>query len=272
MGLQPLRRRAALSRLAMVSIVGLISGFMLVTTVSAPAQAAGVSVPAAGYHAIAPKRVLDTRVGTGARKGTIAAGRTIRLSLPSSVPSDASSVVLNVTVMSATKAGYVSVYEYGQANPDTPLVSFPAGTTVSNLAVVAPSQGALTIYNHTGSVQVVADLEGWYTARGYFNSAHPEQVLDTRSGEGTRKGTVGAGKTVTGGLTGVVQIAASAGDTLALTRDHVVYSWGENGVANILGISTGATATRLGPGLADQVPRVTRIATAESAAFAVGLP
>src|SRR4029077_998151 len=47
-----------------------------------------------GYTAIAPTRILDTRQNSGAR---VAAGATISVTAPSSVPTSAKALVVNVT-------------------------------------------------------------------------------------------------------------------------------------------------------------------------------
>jgi hypothetical protein len=78
----------------------------------------------AGYTALSPKRVLDTRIGVGAPKAKVGARRTITLSIPG-LPVGTTAVTMNVTATNPTSTSYVSVY--------------PAGTTrasASNLNVV----------------------------------------------------------------------------------------------------------------------------------------
>ncbi|MEV0448876.1 N-acetylmuramoyl-L-alanine amidase [Streptomyces sp. NPDC050600] len=38
----------------------------------------------------------------------------------------------------------------------------PAGRTVAGTVVVPVVDGKVTFYNHSGSVQLIADVEGWF--------------------------------------------------------------------------------------------------------------
>jgi hypothetical protein len=73
-------------------------------------------------------------------------------------------VVLNVTVTNPQADGYLTVYPDGSSLPVASNVNFQAGETVPNL-VVAPvgSDGKVDIYDgSSGSVQVIADVSGWF--------------------------------------------------------------------------------------------------------------
>ena len=151
-------------------------------------------------------RLLDTRVGTGASKGAVAAGGTVVLDVAGAggVPaSGAAAVVLNVTVTQPTTPGFVTVYPDGSARPLASNLNFVAGQTVPNL-VVAPvgADGKVDLYNGSGgTVQLVADASGWFAgvttpAVGAFHALTPTRVLDTRNGTGTSAGVVAAGATV----------------------------------------------------------------------------
>ncbi|WP_220214875.1 hypothetical protein, partial [Streptomyces shenzhenensis] len=63
-------------------------------------------------HNAGPVRVMDTRDGTGVRKGTVGAGGTVTLTVGghNGVPVDATAVVMNVTATNATAASHVIVY------------------------------------------------------------------------------------------------------------------------------------------------------------------
>src|SRR5262249_46297693 len=71
-----------------------------------------VATPAGGFVPLAPARVLDTRNGTGAPTGAVAAGGVVDLAITGhgGVPgSGVSAVVLNVTVTEPRADGYVTV-------------------------------------------------------------------------------------------------------------------------------------------------------------------
>ncbi|MFI7603565.1 hypothetical protein ACIBTV_00390 [Micromonospora sp. NPDC049366] len=145
------------------------------------------TVVGAAYTPLAPQRVLDTRAAIGV-PGTlpIPANGEVVLALPQidGVPAaDISAVVLNVTATAPTTAGFLRVYPDGTTLPAASNVNFVAGETVPNLVTVPVSNGNLRIRNTAGgTVHVVADLQGYYSAGGAgFRSIAPLRVLDTRS-------------------------------------------------------------------------------------------
>ncbi len=56
------------------------------------------------------------------------------------------------------------VYPHGQATPLVSNLNFTTGQTISNLVVVPVVAGKVTFYNPFGSVHVIADLNGYFTA------------------------------------------------------------------------------------------------------------
>jgi hypothetical protein len=144
------------------------------------------------YQGRSPSRVLDTRLGTGAPLGRVAANVAFTLSLPDT-PAGASAAVLNVTITQPTTTGFVTVWP-GPADgspclaagaPDASNVNFVAGQTVANLVTVgAPSNGRVCVKS-TVATHVIADLSGWYSGTGSaLVAARPQRVLDTRLGTG----------------------------------------------------------------------------------------
>ena len=160
------------------------------------------AVVGADYTPVTPTRILDTRTGTGTGTGTaapVAAGGTLTLPITSisSVPAaDISAVVMNVTVTKPAKSGNLTVYPGSGSVPLVSNLNFSAGETVPNLVTVQLSGGEVSFHNNSGgTVQVVADLEGFYGPGGYgFKPTAPARVLDTRNGTG------GMGPVAAGGL------------------------------------------------------------------------
>jgi hypothetical protein len=155
--------------------------------VSASAQV----VVGANYTPVAPARILDTRTGagTGGTIAPVAANGTLTLPIPSvnGVPAaDISAVVMNVTVTKPAKGGNLTVYPGTGAAPLVSNLNFSAGETVPNLVTVQLSGGEVSFRNNSGgTVQLVADLEGFYGPGGFgFKPAAPARVLDTRTGAG----------------------------------------------------------------------------------------
>ena len=146
------------------------------------------------YNALAPARLLDTRVGTGTggRAARVGQGQTISVQATGrgGVPaSGVSAVVLNVTATDPTSGGYLAVFPAGSSVPPTSNLNFAAGDTVSNRVVVpVGSGGAVSIFNGLGQVHVVADVGGWFTdanttaGGSRFVALEPQRILDTRRG------------------------------------------------------------------------------------------
>ncbi|MGW4160575.1 hypothetical protein [Streptomyces sp. NPDC004788] len=151
---------------------------------------------AATFEPVAPKRLMDTRYGTGVRQGKVPAGGTV--TLPVTEPG-VTAVVMNVTATNPTAASFVSVYPYGTARPTVSNLNFTAGQTIPNLVVVPVRDGKVTFYNHNGSVDLLADVAGYFTTSG-TGSLHkpvtPKRIMDTRSGLGVPKAKVGPGQTI----------------------------------------------------------------------------
>lgn len=158
------------------------------------ASASAVSPTWGTYQAVAPNRVLDTRVGKGAPMAPIMSGGTVNLSVlgTAGVPdSGVSAVVLNLTITGATKPGYLTVYPAGSIRPTASSINFVAGTDRANM-VTAPlgtlgtGAGVIAIYNPIGSVQVIADIMGYYladgatTAGGFYQDTGAQRMMDTR--------------------------------------------------------------------------------------------
>jgi hypothetical protein len=148
-------------------------------------------VVGAAYTPVSPVRILDTRNGTGTGKAApVAANGTLTLPIPvtDGVPAaEMSAVVMNVTVTRPTRSGNLTVYPGSGSVPTVSNLNFSADETVPNLVTVQVSDGEVSFHNNSGgTVQVVADLEGFYGPGGYgFKPLTPRRVLDTRNGTGS---------------------------------------------------------------------------------------
>ena len=155
---------------------------------------------------VKPKRLLDTRDGTGLHGIAAPVGpnssAVLDVSGVTGNPSvTATSVVLNVTVTNPTADSFLSVAGYGSTPPSSN-VNFRAGQTVPNLVTVQLySDNMVYFFNHAGNVDVIADVFGYYTldqSAGSFSTLPPTRVLDTRDGNGP----VGSGATLPLQVTG----------------------------------------------------------------------
>jgi hypothetical protein len=172
------------------------------------------------YNSVVPKRVLDTRDGTGGVPvGTVGPGETIkvRVSGTPNIPSaGVAAVVLNVTVTDPTAPSYLTVFPTGVAQPVASNLNFVPGQTVPNRVIVQVgtntadgTSGWVSFFNAAGSVNVIADVGGWFTdssnasaVGSRFVGVTPARILDTRNGTGGFSSPLGAGQTIAVSMAG----------------------------------------------------------------------
>ncbi|MFJ4779378.1 hypothetical protein [Streptomyces sp. NPDC088762] len=167
------------------------------------------------YKPITPTRLMDTREGLGVPKAKVGQGGTVTLQVTGTAGIPASgvtAVVLNVTATDPTAGSYVSVYPNGTTRTSASNLNFVAGQTIPNLVVVPVVNGKVSFYNNAGSVDLIADVAGYYTTDGTgstYKPITPTRLMDTREGLGVPKAKVGQGGTVTLQVTGTAGIPAS---------------------------------------------------------------
>ena len=174
----------------------------------------------AGFAAVSPKRVMDTRTGVGAAKAKVGARRTVTVAIPG-LPAGATAVTVNVTATRPTATSYVSVYPGGTARPGASNLNVVAGQTIANHVTVALGSGnRVTLYNYAGTIDLVVDLSGYYTrnAGAGFAAVSPKRVMDTRTGVGAAKAKVGARRTVTVAIPGLPAGATAVTVNVTATR------------------------------------------------------
>jgi hypothetical protein len=137
------------------------------------------------FHPVAPSRILDTRT-----TAPVPADTSIDLAVvgKGGIPATGvAGVVANVTATDTTAPSFLTVFPAGQPRPVASNVNFTAGKTACNLvAAKLRADGSVSLYNFAGSVQVIADVAGWFddgNAAGgsLFHAVSPARILDTRS-------------------------------------------------------------------------------------------
>ena len=147
---------------------------------------AGPTEPVAGagasYQAMAPQRVLDTRVALGTPGVAMTEpGVPVAIVLPAAV-AHAAGVALNLTVTEPVLDGFATAYPCGLKPPVASNVNFRAGQTVPNLVIAKPGAlGQVCVVTNVAA-HLVVDLQGWFPPGSYDPLAVPERVLDTRAG------------------------------------------------------------------------------------------
>lgn len=152
------------------------------------------------FVSMTPKRLFDTRDGTGGRFGALGGAETWPFAIRGQfgVPDDAVAVAVNLTAVDATLPTYVTAWPGGQAQPTTSNLNPVPGLAVPNLAIIRlGSAGDVNFYNNAGNVHLLADVVGYFhagTSVG-LEPLLPARVLDTRNGTGGRLGALGPGQT-----------------------------------------------------------------------------
>jgi hypothetical protein len=124
---------------------------------------------AGAYVPLTPTRITDTRTGSGYPNAgsTLTAGKTLNVQVTGEggVPAGATGAILNVTATNTTAAGYLTVFPAGATQPTASNLNWTAGETVANRVLASlSSTGMVSIYNYTGSTNVVVDVSGYFTA------------------------------------------------------------------------------------------------------------
>ena len=145
-----------------------------------------------GMNPLAPTRLLDTRLEMGALGG----GQMLDLQVAGrgGVSGTPEAVALNVTVTGPTAGSFLTVWPSGEPRPFASSVNMIPGQTVPNMVLArVGTNGKVSIYNNTGSTDVVVDVLGCFDANasGRYVALSPRRVLDTREGLGAPLAKVG---------------------------------------------------------------------------------
>ena len=168
-----------------------------------------------GYTAVAPVRLLDTRVSNQQLNGS----SSLAVSVAGQVPAGTTAVAINFTGVNASASTAMSVYPGPALPPSSNLNLSVADPTAAVFAIVTlnPATGSFMVHNGAGRVDVVIDLLGYFdpSGAGKFTSLTPHRVLDTRTAYGG-SGPMGGDATVTvdpgvpgGSVAAVVNVTAT---------------------------------------------------------------
>jgi outer membrane protein assembly factor BamB len=151
------------------------------------------AIAGATYHPMAPPvRMLDTRIGNGLSGKLLAnTPATFQVAGRSPVPSNASAVTGNVTVVNSSSSWAVYLGPDPVANPTTSTINFATGEVTGNgLTVALSSTGSLSatyISNAGNTTDLVFDVTGYFTpdsSGATYHAISPARLLDTRIGTG----------------------------------------------------------------------------------------
>jgi hypothetical protein len=191
------------------------------------------------YNPIGPVRICDTRPnnpsnlisttgaqaaqcngGLGNPGSTLTAGGTKSIIVAGDfgVPSNATAVVLNVTVVNPTAPGYLSVYAKGATQPMASNIDYVSGQVVPNLVEVGTGTAGEVTFYASMPTDIVVDVEGYTSvaATGLYTAlSNPVRICDTRASDPSTldsspvnqcNGTNNAGETLAAGGTKDIQV------------------------------------------------------------------
>ena len=228
-----------------------------------PAPSAVSAGAASTYTPVTPQRVLDTRNGTGVRRGKVGQGASVDLPVAGvrtaqgPVPVNATAVVLNVTVTDPTAGTDVRAYPTGSPVPLASNLNAARRATVPNLVTVRlGANGRVSLRNGLGDVHLIGDIAGYYTpdaAGSGFAAVDPSRILDTRTGLGARRDKLARGGVTDLQVTGTLRTADGTTVTVPTDARAVVLNVTATAVTGV------STDVRVYPAAGAGVPLVSNL-------------
>jgi hypothetical protein len=175
------------SRFLVAAVLAVTSVSLVAVTPFAP-PAAAAPAAASVYVPVDPVRVMDTRSGAGVSPGLRSPGSTTVLQIGTPVPTNATAVVLNVTLAGSIQQGWVQAYPTGvgtfgsSANLNVP----GPGITRGNMVIVEVGDLQRVSFATTAGGHLIVDVFGYFepaatsSSGRYVSLPTPRRTLDTR--------------------------------------------------------------------------------------------
>ncbi|MFT6436958.1 MAG: hypothetical protein ACJAVI_005032 [Candidatus Azotimanducaceae bacterium] len=132
---------------------------------------------------------IGIRLGAGQTIALPVIGKTLTSASGAilTVPTDATAVSVNVTAVSPSSAGFVTVWPCGVTRPLASNLNFVAGDVRPNGVIASVGvQGSVCLYSLT-ETDLIVDVAGWFVGSA-FTGATPQRLVDTRDGTGAQAG------------------------------------------------------------------------------------
>ena len=162
--------------------VSLGAGSVLVASAAVTSGVRSVFVP------ITPCRLFDSRPGdinVGPRATPLGAGEIARFPARGiagrcTIPADAVGLQLNVTVLNGTAASYLTVWAAGDTQPLASSLNWMSGQAPTPNAVTSAvsASGEISLFNQSGSVDVLADVVGYYADHNFDDRYYTREQVD----------------------------------------------------------------------------------------------
>jgi hypothetical protein len=167
--------------------------------------AAGLALPSAGatntdgggagtvFVPITPCRLFDTRpapANVGPRNTPLGPGEAYIQAVTGtngncSIPVQASAVALNVTTVDATASSFLTVWPADATQPLASNLNWVAGAppTPNKVDVKLSADGKVKLFNNGGTVNVLADVVGYYADHNHDDRYYTKAEVDARAPE-----------------------------------------------------------------------------------------
>jgi hypothetical protein len=193
----PAPRCLRVSIAALLVVAASVASVAMVMPTAAHAVPGALAPGAGGFVAVAPFRLVDTRLAAGSPGAAYAGPRfeafeidTFQVYSPDDAtlpPGGIGSVVLNVTAVGAAGPGFVTVWPADRPRPVASVLNVSPGQTVPNAVTVGLSKDLRFSVYSTSALDLVVDVMGIYAAApsgpggGGFAAVSPRRLLDTRA-------------------------------------------------------------------------------------------
>jgi hypothetical protein len=131
-----------------------------------------------------PFRFSDSREGLRSRSLRAGIVQRIQITGVAGVPSDATAVSANFTVVDQDRASFLTVYSCSTRVPTVSTLNFSSAGPVANQAIVPlDSRGGICLFS-PANTDIVVDVNGSFAAgqAGRLTTLKPRRLLDTRGG------------------------------------------------------------------------------------------
>jgi len=174
-------------------------------------DAQGYFPAGSSYVPMVPQRYLDTRsgfstvdgqdqgIGALASVGQLNLGVAGRTTIPAT---GVEAAVFNLTAISPSSGGYITAWPTGLVRPNASNLNLNRTLTIPNLVISGLGSGKVSIFNGgVSSIDLVADVQGWFPSNSGYLALAPARLLDTRSGQSTIDGQYAGTGALAGGGT-----------------------------------------------------------------------
>jgi hypothetical protein len=139
---------------------------------------------------LVPARLVESRIGLSTVDGlqngigVRSAGSVTEVQVTgrAGIPSDATAVMLNVTVTETQAEGFVTVFPCGSSLPTASNLNYLAGMTIPNAVVAKLGVGGTVCVYTQSATQLIVDASGWFPAISDLVPLDPARLMESRSG------------------------------------------------------------------------------------------